>query len=183
MSDEKIIELFFERSEQAICELDNKYGKLFHSLSYNILRNSEDVEECINDSYFAVWNKIPPEKPDPLLAYVCKIVRSVSIKLYNRKTAYKRNGEFDISLQEIEDCCAGLKTVESEIELKELKITIEKFLDKLSLENRVIFVRRYWFCDSYEDIAKLIGISSQNVSVKLVRIRKQLRKYLLERGY
>ena len=103
MLDEQIIELFFERSEQAISELDGKYGKVLRNLSYNILNNRLDVEECMNDSYLGVWNVIPPERPNSLLTFICKIVRNISIKKYHAKTAAKRNSTYDVAMSEIEN--------------------------------------------------------------------------------
>ena len=107
MDDEKIIELFFVRSEQAIKELDRKYGRKCHAVSYNILNNHQDAEECVNDAYLGAWNAIPPAKPDPLLAFVCKIVRNVSLKRYERNTAAKRNSRYDVSIEELGDCFYG----------------------------------------------------------------------------
>ncbi len=181
MIDETIIELFFDRSEQAITELDVKYGKVFHKLSFDILNNILDAEECVNDSYLGVWNSIPPVKPNSLLAYVCKIVRNLSLKRYKMKTAIKRNSAYDVAMEEIDACLSNSTTVESEIEKKELVQMIENFLDTLSSENRVIFLRRYWFAASYSEIAKEVGISESNVSVRLTRMRKQMRDYLVER--
>ncbi len=181
MTDERIIELFFERSEQAIKELDNKYGKMFHSLSFKILNNRLDVEECVNDAYLGTWNAIPPARPNPLLAFVSKIVRNISLKRYEQNTAAKRNSHYDIAMEELEDCLASSTTVAEEIAERELTEIIESFLDLLSKENRVIFLRRYWFFDTYSDIAKQVGLTEKNVSVRLTRIRKELRKYLSER--
>ena len=181
MDDEKIIELFFVRSEQAIKELDRKYGRKCHAVSYNILNNHQDAEECVNDAYLGAWNAIPPAKPDPLLAFVCKIVRNVSLKRYERNTAAKRNSRYDVALEELEECLASPTSIEEEIAQRELAGIIEAFLDTLSRQDRVIFLRRYWFSDAYVDIAKQVGISEKNVSVRLTRIRKELRKYLLER--
>ncbi len=181
MNDEEIIELFFERSEQAIKELDGKYGKVFHSLSNKILNDHQDAEECVNDAYLATWNAIPPARPTPLLAFVCKIVRNISLKRYEQKTAAKRNSRYDVAMEELEDCLASFSTVEKEIEERELTAIIESFLDSLSKENRVIFLRRYWFSDTYADIAKQVGLTEKNVSVRLTRIRNDLRKYLSER--
>lgn len=182
MDDEKIIELFFERSEQAIGELDIKYGGICRNFSVAIVNNRQEAEECVNDAYLGAWNAIPPTKPNPLLSYILKIVRNVSLKSYWRKEAAKRGGRYTIALQEIETCIADSKTVESEIETKELVHIIEAFLDTLPLENRVIFMRRYWFADSYKDIAELVGISEKNVSVRLTRTREKLKHYLMERG-
>ena len=181
MNDERIIELFFERSEQAIKALDGKYGKVCHSLSFKIMNNHQDAEECVNDSYLGTWNAIPPAKPNPLLAFVCKIVRNISLKRYEQNTAAKRNSYYDVAMEELEDCLASTTTIEEEIAERELTKIIESFLDSLSKENRVIFLRRYWFSDTYADIAKQVGLTENNVSVRLTRIRKELREYLLER--
>ena len=129
IDDEKIIELFFERSEQAIRELDIKYGKICHNLSYNIVNSRQDAEECVNDAYLGAWNAIPPVRPNPLLSYIVKIVRNISLKIYWRKEAAKRSGHYTIALEEIEGCIADQKTVEDEIEARELARIIEAFLD------------------------------------------------------
>ena len=181
IEDEKIIELFFERSEQGIRELDIKYGKVCHKLSYNIVNSRQDAEECVNDAYLGTWNAIPPEKPHPLLTYICKIVRNISLKSYYRKEAAKRNSTYKIAMEEIEACIADPNTVEAEIEARELARIIGDFLDTLTLENRVIFMRRYWFADSYKDIAEFVGLTEKNVSVRLTRIREKMKQYLSER--
>ena len=181
IDDEKIIELFFERSEQAIRELDIKYGKICHNLSYNIVNNRQEAEECVNDAYLGAWNAIPPVRPNPLLSYIVKIVRNISLKIYWRKEAAKRSGHYTIALEEIEGYIADQKTVEDEIEARELARIIGEFLDTLTLENRVIFMRRYWFADSYKDIAEFVGLTEKNISVRLTRIREKMRQYLIER--
>ena len=181
IDDEKIIDLFFERSEQGIRELDNKYGTVCHNLSYNIVNNRQDAEECVNDAYLGAWNTIPPVRPNPLLSYIVKIVRNISLKIYWRKEAAKRNGHYTIALEEIEGYIADQKTVEDEIEARELARIIGEFLDTLTLENRVIFMRRYWFADSYKDIAEFMGLSEKNISVRLTRIREKMKQYLIER--
>ena len=180
--DEKIIDMFFERSEQGIRELDMKYGKICHNLSYNIVNNRQDAEECVNDAYLGAWNAIPPVRPNPLLAYIVKIVRNISLKIYWRKEAAKRSGHYKIALEEIEGCIADRKTVEDEIEARELARIIEGFLETLPLENRVIFMRRYWFAASYKDIAGFTGLSEKNISVRLTRIREKMKQYLIETG-
>ena len=182
MLDEEIIELFFERSEQALKELETKYGKVCLKTSYNILGNESDAEECVNDSYLGVWNAIPPTKPNPLLTFVLKIVRNVSLNRYYKNHASKRNSTYDLAVDELAEVIAAPDSVESIVEMKELTADIEEFLSSLSTKNRVIFMRRYWFFDSYEQIAKRVGISEKNVSVKLTRLRKQLKDYLSERG-
>ena len=181
MTDEQIIELFFERSEKAISELDSKYGKVLHNLSYHILNDRWDAEECVNDSYLGIWNVIPPDRPNPLLTFVCKIVRNISIKKYHAKTAIKRNSAYNVAMSEVANDILSSNNVESEIEAKELAHMIEDFLDTLTVENRVIFMRRYWFSDTYKEIADRVGITEKMVSMRLTRIRKQMREYLIKR--
>ena len=181
LEDEKIVELFFARSEQAIQELDMKYGKVCHKLSYNIVNNRQDAEECVNDAYLGAWNAIPPANPNPLQAYICKIVRNISLKLYYHKEAAKRNSVYDIAMQELEDYLSAPNTVEAEIEARELAEIIESFLETLTVENRVIFMCRYAYMDTYSDIAARMGLSENNVAVRLNRIRRKLKQYLVER--
>ena len=179
MDDSAIIDLFFARDEAAIREVDAKYGPLCHRLSYNILNNEQDAEECVSESYLGLWNAIPPRRPNPLPAFLCKIVRNRSIARYHANTAAKRNGAYDAALSEIEPCLAAPDDPQSHLEVKELARLLEQFLDSLSPENRVIFLRRYWFADSYADIAKQVGLTEKNVSVRLTRIRAQLRGHLI----
>ena len=181
IDDENIIKLFFDRSEKALEELDIKYGKLCHTLSHNILNSRQDAEECVNDAYLGLWNAIPPTKPDPLRSYVCKVVRNISLKRYDKMGAQKRNSGYEVAIQELEDHLPALDTVEGEVETKELARMIEAFLDTLNEENAVIFLRRYWFFDTYAEIARRTGLSEKSVSMRLVRIRKQMKKYLIER--
>ena len=182
IDDEKIIEMFFERNQQAIRELDNKYGKVCHTLSYNIVNSRSDAEECVNDAYLGAWNAIPPARHNPLLSYIVKIVRNISLKAYWKKEAAKRNSICTIAMQEIENCIADPKAVEDEVEARELARIIESFLDTLTVKERVIFMRRYAYIDTYVDIAKRVGISEKNVSVRLTLIRQKLKQYLIERG-
>lgn len=182
MEDEKILELFFNRSEQAIDEVAKKYGKTCHNISYNILHSNLDAEECVNDAYLGAWNAIPPAKPNPLLTFLCKIVRNLSLKRYEFNTAIKRNSTYDVAMEELEACLSSPDTVEKALEAKELTRIIENFLDTLSVENRVIFLRRYWFSDTYQDIAARMGMTEKNISVRLTRTRQNLRNYLVERG-
>lgn len=181
IDDKKIVELFFTRSEIAITELDTKYGKLCQKLSYSILNNHQDTEECVNDAYLGVWNTIPPKRPDSLQAYICKIVRNLSLKQYYKNTAVKRGSIHEVAMQEIEAYLPSATTVEEEIAAKDLAHIIESFLDCLTVENRVVFMLRYAYSDTYADIAKCVGLSEKTVSVRLTRMRKQLKSYLNER--
>lgn len=182
MDDNQIIDLFFKRSEQAIIELANKYGRLCNRVSQNILNNPLDSEECINDAYLGIWNSIPPQRPNPLPAYVCRIVRNLSIKKYHSNSAVKRNSNYDIAFEELEDCIPSLNNVDNEYDSKELAKIIDDFLETLSKDNRVMFVRRYWFSDSLAEIAKMFEITEHNAAVRLSRTRDHLKKYLLKRG-
>lgn len=182
LEDEKIIELFFARSEQAIQALDQKYGKVCHSLSYNILKSPQDAEECVSEAYLGAWNAIPPARPNPLQAYLCKIVRNLSLKRHAHNAAAKRNSIFDVAMQELEDSLSAPDTVESELEARELAQIIEDFLETQTKENRVIFMRRYAYLDPYSEIAARVGLSENNVAVRLNRIRRKLKQYLQERG-
>ena len=181
MDDNAIVSLYWERDERAIAETDSKYGRMLLALSRSVVENRQDAEECVNDAYLGAWNAIPPVKPDPLLTYICKIVRNISLNLYHRKEAAKRSSHYTIAIEEIEACIAATNAVEAEIEAVELAHIIERFLDTLTVENRVLFMRRYWFSDSCRDIAGFMGLTEKNVSVRLTRIREKLRQYLIER--
>ncbi|MCI9176552.1 MAG: sigma-70 family RNA polymerase sigma factor [Lachnospiraceae bacterium] len=183
MEDSRIIDLFFERSEQAIAELSKKYGAVCNRVAGNILRNSLDVEECVNDAYLGAWNTIPPRRPEPLLAYLCRIVRNLSITRYHANTAAKRNSFYDAALDELEECLASAKTVETEISAKELSDLLDRFLGTLDRENRIMFVRRYWYSDPVSSIAAAFHMSSNSVSARLSRIRTKLKKFLKKEGY
>lgn len=180
MEDQLIIELFFKRSENAITELDKKYGKLCRLISRNILKNEEDAKECVNDTYFAVWNAIPPENPRPLQTYICKITRNLSLKKYHRNTAQKRNSYYDVVLEELAECMENGQNVEQEILAKELAKEISCFLGKLKTKERVIFVLRYWYSFSTDEIAERMKMTTNAVTVQLYRTREKLKRYLKE---
>ena len=147
-------------------------------------KNYRNMQSFSKKGYhiFGAWKAMPPAKPNPLLTYLLKIVRNLSLKRYWQKGAAKRNSNYTIALQEIEACVAAPNAVEDVIEARELAHILEGFLDTLTKENRVIFLRRYWFSDSYQDIAELVGLSEKTVSVRLTRMRQKMRQYLLESG-
>ena len=182
MEDQKIVDLFFARSEMAIKMLAEKYEKLLYRVSYNILNNNEDVMECINDTYLGTWNAIPPQRPNPLSAFVCRITRNLSLKKYRAKTAAKRNCQLEVALEELMTA-VPVPSAEDEWNARELGRAIDLFLETLEMENRVLFVRRYWFADSVKELAQMMQMSENLVSVRLNRIRKQLRKYLEKEGF
>lgn len=182
MEDSRIIELFFSRSEQAISELAYKYGKVCRKIAVNILNNVEDAEECVNDAYLGAWNSIPPQKPNPLVTYICKITRNVALKKYRYNTAKRRNGYYDISLSELEECIPSARQDTASCTGEELTKVIENFLNTLDKKSRVMFVKRYWYAESVKEIAEEFGVTENSISVKLLRIREKLRKYLIREG-
>ena len=182
LEDRLIIALFYERSEQAISELTVKYGAAVKKIAANILNNPLDVEECVNDTYLGVWNTIPPQNPNPLMTYVCKIARNLAINKYRANTAQKRNSSYDTALDELEESIPALDSVESEMDARELSAAISAFLDTLLYEDRFMFVRRYWYADSVSDIAAMMQTGSHRVSVRLLRTRKKLQDYLTKEG-
>jgi RNA polymerase sigma-70 factor (ECF subfamily) len=183
LDDNEIIDLFYARSEQAIIALSEKYGAVCRKVAKNILNNAQDAEECVNDAYLGAWNTIPPQQPNPLLTYLCRIVRNLSVMRYHANTAVKRNSIYDTALDELESCLASPITVEMELSAKELSNLIDQFLDTLDQKNRVMFVRRYWYSDSVSDIAARLGMRPNHVSVRLSRTREKLRGYLRKEGY
>ena len=146
----------------------------------NILGNPQDAEEAVNDTYMALWNAIPPERPDPLAGYVHRTGRNVALKKYRHRAAQKRSTQYEVSLKELSDILPG-PSIEELLDARELGQAIDRFLDTISKENRVLFLRRYWFGDSVKHLAKATGMSENTVSVRLSRLRSQLKVYLAEK--
>ena len=182
MDDIQIINLFFDRSEQAIVELSQKYCTVFLRVAFNILGNAEDAEECVNDAYLGAWNAIPPARPEPLVTFVCRIVRNQALKRYQANTAEKRNSAYDVALEELEGCIPSRDSAEDSVTAGETKDAINAFLATQDRTSRVIFVRRYWYADTVEEIADALGVTRHYVSVRLSRTRKRLRAYLTGKG-
>lgn len=177
MDDNTIVELLSERSEQGIAELSEKYGALCRRIAFHILKNRLDAEECVNDVFLAVWNTVPPEKPDLLVSYVCRITRNIAVNKYRANTAQKRNSYYDVALEEIENCFPSSDPVEQKIDSDETANKLNAFLASLDRENRILFVRRYWYSDSIDELSALFRMSKHTVSVRLSRIRKKLDEY------
>ncbi len=182
MEDGRIVDLLFARSEQAITELSRKYGLLLQKLAEGILDSRQDAEECVNDAYLAVWNTVPPARPDPLVSYVCRITRNLAIKKYHANTALKRNSRYDQALEEIGDCFPSSSNVEDEIAAQEAAGAIGRFLETLDRRDRILFVRRYWYADGIGELAECFHMSRHAVSVRLSRIRKALKSSLIREG-
>ncbi len=182
MTDTEIIDLFFERSEQAITELAKKHGAAVGRIAYNILGNRQDAEECVNDTWLGTWNAIPPHRPEPLKSFVCRIARNLATKRYHANTAEKRCSQYDVALDELAECIPDSGGVEDACGARELAAAIDAFLDTLDTADRFVFMRRYWYADSLEDIVKASGLSYGTVSVRLHRVRKKLKKQLIKEG-
>lgn len=178
MDDNEIVELYWERKEEAIRETSLKYGRLCTRIAKNILSSYEDSEECVNDTYFAVWNAIPNERPNIFSAFVSRITRNLALKKYEYISAAKRNPAAVTSLEELEDCVSGTDSVESEIEKKHIENTIDTFLWQQGDEKRNIFIRRYWYFDSIENICKSTGFTQSKIKSMLYEMRQKLRKKL-----
>ena len=182
MTDEEIIDLFFERSEQAIGELAKKHGRAAERVVRNILGDRRDTEECLSDTWLGVWNAIPPNRPELLQSFVCKIARNLATKRYHASTARKRDGRYDLALDELADCLPDRGGVEELLSAKELAEAINRFLDTLSYEDRFLFMRRYWYADPLPVVAHMAGMSYGTAAVRLHRVREKLKKQLLKEG-
>lgn len=184
MDDTRIVQLYWDRNEQAIPATADKYGNYCTSIAKNILGNKEDAEECVNDTYLNAWNSMPPHRPSVLSTFLGKITRNLSIKRYKHNTADKRGGgELPLVLDELLDCVSGKDDVEQEFNRQELVKAIDDFLDILPKDKRSIFICRYWYTDSISDIAHQHGMKDGAVSMTLNRLRSKLHNYLLERGF
>ena len=184
MNDKNIVDLYFNRDEEAITQTDKKYGRYCYSIAYNILMSREDAEESVSDTYMTAWRAIPPRRPSVLSTFLGKITRHISIDRWRERSAYKRGGgEVTLALEELEDCVAGLQNVEMEYERKELIRAYVKFLDMLPDTERRVFLCRYWYVDSVEAIAEKFGFSQSKVASMLHRTRAKLRAVLAKEGY
>lgn len=183
MEDQGIVELFFDRSEQAIVETDKKYGGYCYTIAYNILASREDSEESVSDTYFSAWNTIPPRKPTLLQAFLGKITRHISIDRWRKQSAQKRGGkEMILALEELGEC-VDTRGMEAEITSRELTRVLNGFLASLAETERNVFLCRYWYMDSIETIVNITGFSQSKVTSMLHRTRGKLRKKLEEEGY
>ncbi len=181
MDDKQILDLYINRSEKAIEETDAKYGSYCRKISMNILQNIQDSEETVNDTWLKAWNTIPPKMPNPLKTYLGRITRNLSLNRYEYYRAQKRNSHFDIILSEVEQMIP-LGAGSDEYESGEISQAINAFLGELKKENRIYFVRRYWYSDSIADIAEKYGVSEGKIKSSLFRTRTALRNYLGKEG-
>ena len=181
MEDSRIIELYFAREETAVKKTAEKFGKYCYTIAYNILHNSEDSEECVNDTYLRAWNSIPPHKPNRLSAYLGKITRNLALNKYEKYTAAKRGGGLlPLALEELGGCVpeSGTRTASNDY----LTGILNRFLQGLKKEERIIFIRRYWYLSPVKEIAKDLGFGESRVKMSLLRTRKALKELLEQEG-
>jgi RNA polymerase sigma factor (sigma-70 family) len=183
MTDQNIINLFLQRLEDSIRYTAEKYGRYLMKISFNILNQFEEAEECVSDTYLAAWNQIPPERPEKLLPYLGRITRCLSLNRYDYLTAQKRNSDFNLQLSEIEECLSTTDSVESHYEAGAIASAISAFLREIDTDARNIFIRRYWFSDPIRDIATRFDMSESKVKSNLFRTRNRLKIYLETEGY
>ena len=184
MNDNEIIELYFARAENAISETDKKYGAYCRGITYNILGNREDSEECVNDTYLKAWNAIPPQRPRKLAAFLSTLARNAALNMRRGFEALKRGGgNAGTAYDELAECVADKHTVEQEFDDKELVRVLNSFLAKLGGEKQKMFMKRYYHFMSISDIANEMGVSEQNVKTSLHRIREKLKTELEKEGF
>lgn len=181
MEDAKIIELFFQRNEQAVKETDTAYGRKLYVLSNNILNSREDAEESVSDTYMETWKSIPPKRPKYFYAFLASVCRNMSFNRLDWRLATKRNAEVVTLTQELEMCIPDSRR-DGEMDRRELRRVLETFLDSLSKESRLIFLRRYLYVDTVAEIAARYGISESKVKTQLHRTRAKLHTYLAKEG-
>ena len=182
MDDQTITKLLWQRAEHAIEALAQRFGNRLMAIAMNILGVRQDAEETVNDTYLAVWNTVPPKKPDPLAGYVYATGRNLSLDRLKYITAQKRDSRYDASIDELANCIPA-PALEETVEARELGLAINRFLGTVSADNRALFLRRYWFGDPVQAIAKDLGLRENAASVRLGRLRMQLREYLMKEGY
>ncbi|MCH5272982.1 MAG: sigma-70 family RNA polymerase sigma factor [Lachnospiraceae bacterium] len=183
MEDWQIIDLYFKRDEAAISETDKKYGGFCRGVAINILSSDEDAKECVNDTWFQAWNAIPPQRPDKLGAWLGRVVRNIAINLWNKNRRKKRYAGMEQLLKELEDCIPSSKTVEHEIEEKELTEVLNTWLASLSKNDRILFMRRYWNGEMLNNLAKEYGATPGKLAKRMYKLRQNLKSMLEKEGY
>ncbi len=179
MTDERIIEMFWSRDEAAVNESALKYGSYCRTVVKNVLGSLEDCEECLNDTWLRAWNSIPPQRPKNLKMFLAKITRNIAFDRYRKQSAEKRGGgETSLILEELSECVSGGNNVENTVISKEIGSAVNKFLGTLSERDRNVFIRRYFFSEDTETIAKKYALTANNIMVILTRTRKKLKEYL-----
>ena len=183
MEDRKIVDLYWQRDENAIPETAARFGGYCRTIAYNILSDAEDAEECLNDTWLGAWNTMPTNRPKKLAPYLGKLTRWISLTRLREKTSLKRGGgETELVLDELTEAVDSGADVEKAVELKELNAALRRFLKTLGETERQVFLARYWFIASIAEIAEKFGFSESKVTSMLHRTRKKLLAYLKEEG-
>ena len=183
MTDKQMIEMLFGRDESVLSDIEKKYGDQCRSVALRILKNQSDADECLNDIWFAVWKRIPPERPKNLCAYLCGITRNLAVEKLRASTAEKRGGgETPLIVEELGECLAGSQSAEDEAVSNELKNALDRFYKTLSNKERNIFFSRYFYFHSLPDIADAFHTTDNYVKTVLTRTRKKLKKFLDKEG-
>lgn len=183
MEDKEIVALYHKRDERAVSETSRKYGKYLATVARNVLGNSTETQDCVNDTYMRAWDSMPPHAPNVLSAFLAGITRRLSIDVWRKNHAAKRGGsQFALSLDELSEC-AGNGSAEESAELSELSAAISRFLWAQPKKTRIAFTARYFFMDSLKDTARLCGMSEGNMKSLLFRTRQALRDFLLREGF
>lgn len=183
MEDEKIIELYWQRDEEALRQTNLKYGSFCYYIAHNILKDDEDSEECVNDTWFKTWMVIPPKRPEFFQAFLGKITRNLSLDRYRKRHASKRGGgSVDVIYEELKECIADHTSEEARTDTIVITDALGRFLREISKDARIIFVRRYWYADSVAQIAEYYGMSESKVKSSLMRSRNKLKAFLEKEG-
>ena len=184
MSDEEIVEMYWQREERALSATDEKYGKYLYTIAYNIVHNNLDSEECLNDTYLGAWESIPPNRPNLFLVYLSKIMRNVAVDKYRSNSAKKNIPSSLVqSLDELDETVPYSPSLEEERAIDELRELLNKWLRGLSESERFLFVCRYYYADTIKDIANMLGITERTVFRQLSKLKKNLREHLEKEGY
>lgn len=181
MEDSRIIDLYFARNEDAIRHTDETYGRRLHCLADRIVKNGQDAEESVSDTYMKAWDTIPPHRPKYFFAYLAKICKNFALDRLDWKAAAKRKAEV-VSLTQEMECCIPDSARSHDVDRKELGMILDAFLRTLTPENRMVFMRRYWYMDTVPEIAVRYGISESAVQMRLSRTRGRLQTYLAKEG-
>ena len=184
MEDRNIVELYWQRDQQAIAHTQTKYGPYLTKVAMNILCDPEDSAESVNDTYLAAWNAMPPHRPQVLCPFLSKLTRRISISLLRKRQSMKRGGDaYEASLEELRECLPGDNTTELICEGKALEEAIARFLRSVSEQARNVFIGRYFYMDPVKEVARYCGISESNAKVLLHRTRAALGEYLQKEGF
>ena len=182
MEDCEIVALYWARSEDAIPETDRKYGSLCRSIARNLLDSPEDAEECVNDTWYEAWTSMPEERPENLRAWLGRVVRNISVDRFRKNRAKKRYDGMEVLLGELEDCVPATQTPEKAAEDGELREALDRWLRSLPREERILFVRRYWYGIPLKELARETGTAPGKLAQRMFRLRGKLKSALEEEG-